>query len=295
MAFQFFIRDWNAIPLYIARMSTKPEDAGNGPQGLIERTLAVIELLAHHPVGLPLFEVAERLRIPRSATHRVLTALVEQGYIRQERAHSDYRPTTKIASLGFMILAGSGITDLAQPILDRLARETRELVRLAVREDNNLTFVAKAQGSPQGLRYDPDMGQVARLSCSASGIAWLATLTDDQALAIVRQQGFGSREQFGPNAPQDAAAFLELLHAARVRGYSVTVQTYSPWMASMAAVVRRPDTGEIMGALTVAGPHVRLTEERMHGFAPLLLDAARELSLAAVASPALSGRRTVIF
>lgn len=271
----------------------EPEDAS--PQGLIERTLAVLELLAHNPVGLPLYEVAERLRIPRSATHRVLTALVEQGYVRQERTHGDYRLTTKIASLGFMILAGSGITDLAQPILDRVARETRELARLAVRDDANLTFVAKAQGSPQGLRYDPDMGQVARLSCSASGIAWLATMPDEEALAIVHRQGFGSREQFGPNAPQDDAAFLVLLHAARSLGYAVTVQTYSPWMASMAVVVRRPDTGEIIGALTVAGPHVRLTEERMHGFAPMLVDAARELSLAAIASPALSGRRSVVF
>lgn len=271
------------------------DDGAGSPSGLIERTLAVIELLAGNARGLPLFEIAERLRIPRSATHRVLATLAEQGYVRQERAHGDYLLTTKVASLGFMVLAGSGVTDLAQPILDRVARETQELVRLAVRDDNNLTFVAKAQGSPQGLRYDPDMGQVARLSCSASGIAWLATLPDDQALAIVQKQGFGSREAFGPQAPQTPAAFLKLLRAARAKGYAVTVQTYSPWMASMAAVVRRPDSGEIIGALTIAGPHVRLTEERMHGFAPLLLEAARELSLAAAASPALSGRRSVVF
>ena len=41
---------------------------------------------------------------------------------RQDRYHGAYKLTAKIASLGFTFLARSGVTDLAQPILDRLAR-----------------------------------------------------------------------------------------------------------------------------------------------------------------------------
>lgn len=270
------------------------DDEQAGPQGLVDRTLAMLELLAHHAQGLPLFEIAGRLRMPRSATHRLLTRLAEHGYVRQQRAQGAYLPTAKIASLGFTMLAGAGVIDIAQPVLHRLARETGELVRLAVLDGETLTFVAKAQGSPQGLRYDPDMGQVARLSCSASGQAWLACLADDEAVAILQRQGFGSRAEYGPRAPQTPAAFLRLLRATRRQGYAVTRQTYSPWMAAMAAVIRRGG-GEVSGTLTIAGPHLRLTEARMHGFAPLLLEAADELASTAAASPALSGRRSVVF
>jgi IclR family transcriptional regulator, acetate operon repressor len=261
----------------------------SSPTGRLERTLAVLELLANNAHGLQLFEIADRLSVPRSATHRVLTSLVEHGYVRQERYQGAYVLTAKIASLAFTFLTRSGITDLAQPILDRLARETGELVRLAIVDGRQLTWVAKAQGSQFGLRYDPDMGQEGRLSCSASGHAWLSCVSEDEALALVNKQGFGSREKYGPRAPQTPQALLKYLRLARKRGYSIAVQTFTPWMSAMAAPIHHPVTGEVTGTVSIAGPHVRLTEIRLHEMAPLLLDAAKELSLASTASPALVG------
>lgn len=263
-------------------------EGDQAPSGLLERTLGVIELLALNARGLPLFEIAERLKIPRSATHRVLTSLVEHGYVKQERHHGTYELTARIASLAFTFLAGAGITDIAQPVLDHLARESEELVRLALIDGRDLVWVAKSQGSPFGLRYDPDMGQAGRLSCSASGHAWLSCLSEEEALALVARQGYGSREEFGPRAPQTQAALLKYLRQARKRGFSIVVQTYSPWMSATSAPIRNPQSGEVVGAVVIAGPHIRLTEEKMLSLSHLLLSAARELSLAMGASPNLS-------
>jgi IclR family acetate operon transcriptional repressor len=263
----------------------------SGPSGLLERTLGVLELLAAHAHGLQLYEIADRLGIPRSATHRVLTSLVEHGYVRQERQLGAYQLTAKIASLAFSFLAGSGITDFAQPILDRLARDAGELVRLALVDGRELVWVAKSQGSPFGLRYDPDMGQVGRLSCSASGHAWLSCLPEEEALALVEKQGYGSREEFGPRAPQSKVALLRYIRQARQRGFSLVVQTYSAWMNATAAPIRRPQTGEVIGAVVIAGLHNRLSEEKMLSLSPLLLEAARELSLAMMVTPTLAPRR----
>lgn len=272
------------------QQSPVEDDADAGPSGLLERTLAVLELLAVHAHGLPLYEIADQLRIPRSATHRVLTSLVEHGYVRQERQLGAYLLTAKLTSLAFTFLAGSGITDFAQPILDRLARESGELVRLAMIDGRELIWVAKSQGSPLGLRYDPDMGQAGRLSCSASGHAWLSCLPEEEAVALVETQGYGTRREFGPRAPETRAALLKYLRAARKRGFSVTVQTYTPWMNACAAPVRSPSTGEVTGTVVIAGPNVRLTEARMLELGPLLVDAAHELSMAVRASPALSAK-----
>jgi DNA-binding IclR family transcriptional regulator len=267
-------------------------EADSAPSGLLERTLGVIELLALNARGLPLFEISDQLKIPRSATHRVLASLVEHGYVRQERHHGTYELTAKIASLAFSFLAGAGISDLAQPILDRLAQESAELVRLALIDGRELVWVAKSQGSPFGLRYDPDMGQAGRLSCSASGHAWLSCLTDEEAIALVERQGYGSREEFGPRAPQTQTALLKYLRLARKRGFSLVVQTYSPWMNATSAPIRHPQTREVVGAVVIAGPHIRLTEEKMLSLSPMLLSAARELSLAMGANPGLSHGRS---
>lgn len=263
-------------------------ELSEGPSGILDRTLAVFRLLAGESRGLPLSVVADRLAIPRSATHRLLTDLAERGYVRQEREHGAYLLTARLVSLAFTWLAANGITDIAQPILDTLARHTGELVRLSVIDGSRLTWIAKAQGARAGLRYDPDNGQEARLGCSASGFAWLACLAEEAALALVEQQGgFTGLDAFGPEAPRDAAALRAHLERTRSRGYSIAIRTYAEWMAAMAAPVRHPGTGEVRGVLSIAGPHARITEVWMHAMAPRLLDAAAELSAAAVASPAL--------
>lgn len=268
----------------------KSRKAAGGPSGVLERTLGVIEVLAVNARGMQLFEIAETLGIPRSATHRLLTSLADKGYVHQERQQGAYQLTAKVASLAFTFLRGSGITDLAQPILDRLAAETGELVRLAMIDGRELIWVAKAQGSSHGLLYDPDMGQVGRLSCSASGHAWLACLSDEQALALVEKQGFGLRRDYGPRAPETPAALLKYLRQTRKRGFSIAVQTYTSWMSAAAAALRNPATNEVTGAVVIAGPHIRLTEPRMLELGPRLIQTARELSLATVASTKLIPR-----
>ena len=47
--------------------------------GVLQRSLAILELLSAEPEGLPLGVVAERLDLPRSATHRLLNELVHYG------------------------------------------------------------------------------------------------------------------------------------------------------------------------------------------------------------------------
>ncbi|MDE3175297.1 MAG: IclR family transcriptional regulator [Pseudomonadota bacterium] len=261
------------------------EEKEGAPSGLLHRTLAVLELLSVHARGLQLSEVADRLRIPRSASHRVLNELIERGYVKQDRRLGAYQLTAKVASLAFTFLSGVGVTDLAQPILDRLAAETGELVRLSMVDGQKLIWVAKSQGAQFGLRYDPELGQEARLSCSASGIAWLSCLSDAEALALVAKQGFGPRADYGPKAPQTAEALLKYLRAARKRGFAMVTQTYSNWMATIAAPIRDAATQEVTGTVNIAGPYLRLTEARMLELAPMMLEAARELSIALVASP----------
>lgn len=241
----------------------------------LDRGLALLERLCGQPEGMPLTALADELDIPGSACHRLLSQLIQHGYVRQARSQGDYVLTAKLASMGLSFLSTSGIVDISEPLLERLAAESGELVRLSIIDGDRLTWVAKAQGMRKGLRYDPDMGMDARLSCTASGHAWLLTLSDERALELVSRQGFGSPAEYGPNAPTTVKALLGLLNAARARGYAMIDEAFAPGMAAMAAPVMRQ--GDPIGVISIAGPKIRLTPARMLALAPALLKATAEL------------------
>lgn len=251
--------------------------------GRLERVFAVLELLAARPEGCTVSVLSQQTGLPLSATHRMLAELCECGYVRQLREQGDYVLTVKLVSLGLSFLSNSGVVDVAQPLLDRLAAEAGELVRLAVVDGDDLVFVAKAQGATRGLRYDPDMGLAVPLSCSAAGHALLSTLSDDEAMQRVARQGLGRPEDYGPKAPTSMKAVLAAVRQARKNGYSTIVEVFAPAMSAMAAPVPGRD-GAAIGVITIAGPLVRLTEARMAALAPALMDTARDVGAASGAS-----------
>lgn len=250
---------------------------------ILERSFKVLEHLALHADGKPISSLASELDMPLSATHRLLAELVRYGYVRQDHSQGNYMLTIKLVSLGLGFLSASGVVDIAQPLLDRLAAESGELVRLAVVDGEELTFVAKAQGAMRGLRYDPDMGLSVNLSSSAAGHAWLSTMSDEAALALVMKQGFGKPEDYGPNAPTTVKALLGHLNTTRQQGYSTIVEVFAPAMTAMAAPIRRGNESAL-GVVTIAGPMVRLTEKRMSDLGEALLQTTQELAMASAGS-----------
>ncbi|MDO9403179.1 MAG: IclR family transcriptional regulator [Polaromonas sp.] len=252
----------------------------------LEKSLSIIEYLIAHPDGVALGTISKDLNQQRSGCHWTLHELIRHGYVRQMPQRGDYALTTKMASMGLSFLSKSGVVDIAQPVIDRLARATEELVRLAIVDGERLTLVAKAQGARSGLLYDPDMGIDLRLSCSAAGHAWLMTLDEDQAIERVSKQGLGTPKQFGPNAPTSIKQLVKMLADHRKRGFSAIQDVYAPGMSAMAAPVQKkgePATGVII----VAGPSLRLGMKDMLAFGPALVEAACELAMTGSASPLL--------
>lgn len=252
--------------------------------GVLERTLAILERLAKDVGGVPMATIADELGMPRSAAHRLLTELAEHGYVRQTRERGDYVLTTKLVSLGLNYLKHSGVVDLTQPILDRLAEASGELVRLGVVDVDHITWVALSQGATSGLRYDPDHGIDVRLSCTASGHVWLSTLPEDDAIALLSRQGIGRAAEYGPNAPQTMQAVMKCVRQARKQGYAIAVETYARGLSAMSTTIQVPGRGAV-GLLAMSGPSVRLTEEKMLKWAPQLMATAAEIAQASQASP----------
>ncbi|MFY0728606.1 IclR family transcriptional regulator [Pseudomonas sp. NFX15] len=253
----------------------------------IERVFSVLESLTGEPQGLPMQTLAERLEIPKSATHRLLAELIRLGYVRQNPDTLRYHLSTKLVAMGFRYLSGSG-ADIVQPVLDRLAGETGELVRLGVLSGERQVWIAKSQGARSGLRYDPDMGRDAPLFYTASGHAWLACMSDAEALSLVERQGTELPREIGPNAPRSNIELLERLRLAREQGYAWVEESSAVGTSAIAAVIRHPLDDRVIGVLSIAGPSARMPGARLHELAPTLLRYTQELSLASQASELFS-------
>ncbi len=244
----------------------------------IERTLDILELLVDEARGLALGEFALRLGMPKSAAHRLLAELVDQGYVLQDPASQHYKLTMRLAVLGFRFLNNSGLTDVCQPVLDDLAEKSGELVRLTVVDGDNLVWVAEAQGARYGLRYDGNFGRRVNLSATATGKCWLATLDEDEAIGIVLNQGFGDPSEVGPNAIRSAKNLIEELAKTRSQGYAVACDEGEPGMSALAAAIRISENAGCVGTVSIAGPTIRLTPDIQEHLAPSVIEAASSLS-----------------
>lgn len=252
----------------------------------LEKALAVLEFMVRRPFGCPVSEMASALDMPVSGVHRLLKELERSGYVRQAQSMGEYALTIKLASLGLSFLGQAGFCDVSQPILDELAQRSKELVRLALADGDELIWVGVAQGATSGLRYDPgsEQGQVAHLASSAGGQAWLAAMSDEDAMALVMKQGLRKAQLPGDASPQSIAELLQTLQTIRERGYSMNSDSFLQGMAAMATVIYQPDTQQAIGTVSIAGPSARLTPAIMQSMADDLKQAALDLGEASRAS-----------
>ncbi len=247
----------------------------------VDRSLAVLEALTQHPRGASLGTLAAALGIGKSAVHRLLQTLAERGYVRQDTVSQDYALSLKLALLGFRYLDQHRLPDVAQTVLDRLAAASGEYCRIALVDGDGLGWVAWAQGATTGLRYEPPMGREVVLHATATGKAWLATMRDEDALALVyRHGGLRVPPGFGPRACKTVAALRQDLAAARRRGYALAIDEGEPGTTALAATFNAfaAPGAAVVGTVSIAGPSARLEPARVKRLAPRLLQATRELT-----------------
>ncbi|MBS0319168.1 MAG: IclR family transcriptional regulator [Proteobacteria bacterium] len=245
-----------------------------------ERCLAIIELLADGARAMPLGEIAERLVLPKSGAHRMLSTLVDIGWAERDLDTGFYRLSMRLAILGQQFYVATGIPDICQPVLDRVARECHEFVRLAVVDGHALVWVAHAQGATSGLMYQPQLtSNTVPLFATASGKAWLATLPTEAALQIVMKNGgLKGVDRYGPNAVTTVEGLMRELKATAKRGYGLAMSEAEFGVAAVAAAIRADAGGPVLGTVSIAGPSARLGDARIAELGPMVLRAARDLA-----------------
>ncbi|RUT29262.1 IclR family transcriptional regulator [Arsenicitalea aurantiaca] len=260
----------------MTRAVIEPSEAR--PQSAIERTLAAIEVLALADEPIKLSDLAARLGMPKSAAHRILTGLVEAGWAEQSVQSDCYGLTLHMALIGQRQLARLDIADLRQPILDDLARRTRELVRLTAVQGETLNWVGSARGRRSGLVYEPDMSERIIPFATANGKVWLASLPLEEAVRIALAAGLGTGGAGGPRQLTSLEAFTAELETTRERGYGLAREEAEAGVGAVAVAISLK--GRVVGTMSVAAPIARLGADRIEDLVPQLKAAAVDMALA---------------
>jgi IclR family acetate operon transcriptional repressor len=245
----------------------------------VDRVFDILEALAEAPEGLPLAHVARRAGLAKATAHRLLAELAARGVVRAADGPGGYRLTLELAVLGTRHLAGLGVLDLAQPELDRLAAVSGELARLAWLDGERLVLIAEAQGAAPGLRYDANLGRIAKLHATAVGKCWLADLSAEEARARVAAQGLiGAAAGLGPAAITSFEGLATELARVRRAGFATAVDEGELGAAAVAAPIRTEGKApRYLGSLAVIGPTVRLSRARLAALAPEVIAGAGRL------------------
>ncbi|WP_105439379.1 IclR family transcriptional regulator [Neorhizobium sp. T25_13] len=230
-------------------------------KSLLDRCFDLITLLSENATGLSLGEISRRLDVPKSAAHRLLNSLCDLGWAEQDPENGFYRLTLRLAVMGQRLLAGTRIPDICQPILDRLASNTKGLGRIAILDRDGLTWISHSQGMRSGLIYQPELVAKVPLHTTANGKAWLATLDREEALARAVASGLGRTDLGGPRVITSKQTFSAALDETEERGWATAIEEAEPGVAAVAAVIRVG--GQVVGTVSIAGA--------IHHFSALVL------------------------
>jgi IclR family acetate operon transcriptional repressor len=226
----------------------------------IKVALRVLQVVAKER-GVGVTDIARQLSEPKSTVQRALEALHEDGWISPVSPVGWRRwgVTMKITTLASAVDQVVTLRKHALPVLEALRAETHETIYLMIAELDEVVFVEMLE-SPQPLRAVLPAGARAPLHVSSAGKAILAHLPKDEQAAYLRN------ELASPTTTSitDPAALRRELDLTRARGYGVSKGEFHPDIRAVAAVIFSPtDQARPLGALSIAGPAQRLSDEAL--------------------------------
>jgi IclR family acetate operon transcriptional repressor len=239
----------------------------NGTQA-VDRAARLLTEVVHAPGSVTFTELAAATGLAKSTTSRLLLALERNGLVRRDDA-GRFRPGEMFVRFAWRGGAEAGLTEVAQPCLDRLGAATGETVNLGVGRDGMVEQIAQVD-SGYLIGATNWLGRAVPLHCSAAGKVLLAH--------GAAKLPAGRLERRTEQTITGRAALEEELAAVRERGYAVIDGELEPGLVAVAAPVRR-DGGAVVAALSVSGPGNRLTPAQVADVALHCMAEASALSV----------------
>ncbi|MFC5569832.1 IclR family transcriptional regulator C-terminal domain-containing protein [Lysobacter yangpyeongensis] len=227
--------------------SARFEDSRDYVQSMA-RGLAVLTAFDRDHVRLTLGEIASRANLSRAAARRLILTLQHLGYVRE--AGRSYVLGPRVLELGFGYLGSLNLTDLAQPLMEDLARQVRQSSSMAVLDGQSIVYVLRVPGQRV---MSVTLGVGARLPafCAAMGRVLLSGLTPAEFDTWL---GACEPRRLTPHTVTEPERLRRIVDDVRNQGYAYVEQELELGLCSIAVPIRNAE-GRVATAINVSMPY----------------------------------------
>lgn len=237
----------------------------------LAKGLDVLDLLVERG-DASVSEVARALGFNRASSHRFLATLQELGYV-EKNEESRYTASIKLMEMGLKLAGRMEVRKISKPYMQLLAEAFKETVNLGFYDAYEVLHVDKID-SREILRIDARTGSRTPAYCTALGKAILSVLPPGEQLAFFENVKL---KRCGPNTIRSKKKLKSELADIHRKGYAVDDEELTAGLRCVAAPIFDPNSQGFY-ALSISGPAVRLSLERIEHIQGRLRKACREIS-----------------
>ncbi len=248
------------------------KDVSGGVQSLT-RGLTLLEQLAEAEGGISLTEISQRATLAPSTAHRLLNTLADMGFVFQAPDSGLWYIGLKTYRVGCAFISNRDFVGESHAYLRKLMEQSGETANLSIIDGTHVCFIAQVQ-CHEVMRMLVRLGSRLPAHASGSGKAILSALPEDELAIFFRESKL---QKLTVKTTTDVNQLRLQFAAIRARGYSYDDEENALGLRCVAAPIY-DEYSEPLGAISLAGPIARLTDERILKLGPLVAHTAREIT-----------------
>jgi DNA-binding IclR family transcriptional regulator len=238
----------------------------------VERALQIMGCFDDQHPERGISEIAQAVNLHKATAYRIVTTLVNYGYLEWIPDSQEYKLGLELSNLGYKVIRRMDLRREALPYMEKIVQEWDETCDLSIFDQGRAFYIEVLRGN-HALTIAAAVGQPLPAHCTASGKLFLAYLPSEE-LDIILNQPLTAYTDNTLTSPDELRDQMEVI---RQQGYAVDNEEYEVGICAVAAPIfnRR---GTVIAAIGGPSPTSRMTPERITDIAEAFKEAARAIS-----------------
>ena len=239
----------------------------------VDRVLNLLELVSEKKDGTTISDLTSKTDLHKSTIHRLLGALVENGYIVQTEDQK-YKISYKLYKLGVNALSGTNVVETARDIIKVLSKDVKEVVHLVVRDDVEVVYVDKENSYSNLSIMGSRIGSNAPMYTTSVGKALLFNAEESEIKYVWDNSEI---KKITTNTHTDYKSFLKDVMVSKERGYAIDDEENEKGIKCTGAPICN-FKNEIVAAISISVPIAHIEDNGIEYYAQKVKDSALEIS-----------------
>lgn len=238
----------------------------------VARAMDLLDQFREGEAEFGITDLSNRMKLQKNNVFRLVSTLSAKKYIEVNTSTGKYRLGKQARALGQLAAAQIDYVNHARPILNDLKQQCHETCFFSINKDG-YTYYLDGVESDLPVRVVQPVGKSRPLCCTAAGRVLLAFMEPQKLMNLLSSsdtKGYTSSTITDINLLQN-----DLTKVAR-QGYAID-EEHEAGVIEIAAPVF-DGNGIIIGALSILGPKMRITDRLEAELLPLICKCAANLS-----------------